>query len=310
MKIFKIIFMNLIVFLTIFLLAEGISFFIFREKVKNNFKETNRNAALKNIVKYNKAFVLCYKNYSFFFKKYETHTPTQKRPIVCLGCSYMDGIGLEEKEKNCLPALISKLTGRTVYKRAICGTGPQIILDEFENKTYKEDLPNDIEYFIYLYISYHLRRLYEYQSDILLSEINIRYHLKNRKIKRIDSPVFPALYSLFSVKLIQNNITLSHFKKECYNYNLFLAIMKKIIEEKQIQFPKAQFVIIIYPEPNATLTMPDFVLEKLVGMGYIIINAKNLTNKPIDKYRQSDNEHPSAEAWECIAPELIKKLNL
>lgn len=84
------------------------------------------------------------------------------------------------------------------------------------------------------------------------------------------------------------------------------------MEEKQKQFPNAKFVIIIYPTPEEEVSMPDFVKEKLNKLGYIIIDAKQLTDRPIGsyEYRQDDNEHPSAEAWKLIAPGLIKTLKL
>lgn len=310
MKILKIIIINFLLLFLCFLAIEGIAYFSFRTQVADNLRKTNRINQLNDVVKYSKAYYMNYENYSFHFKKYDKDTLSNRKPIVCIGCSYMEGSGL--KEKDCLPALISKLTGRTVYKRAISANGPQIILDEFINGTYKKDLPQDTEYFIYMYIIYHLNRLYDYQTDCTYTEINSRYQLKSGELVKVKPPFFPDLYSFFSVKLFQNMLSVVLSDKEYSDYHLFLAVMQKIMEEKQKQFPNAKFVIIIYPTPEEEVSMPDFVKEKLNKLGYIIIDAKQLTDRPIGsyEYRQDDNEHPSAEAWKLIAPGLIKTLKL
>lgn len=58
--------------------------------------------------------------------------------------------------------------------------------------------------------------------------------------------------------------------------------------------------------------MPDYEIEKLKSMGFIVINTEDLTKEPIRnlEYRVADKDYPAEKAWDAILPELMKQLKL
>ena len=313
MKVKKLITLNLIILLGILIFVEGFSFFIYKHRVAQFFQETNRSENVDKIVHYYKPLLLDFDENEGYFRVYKpVKNDKNKRPIACVGCSYMRGTGLENDE-DCLPALISKKTNRIVHKMAVQGSGATFILEGFKTGYYKKNLPSDIEYFLYLYIDYHLDRLYNFQSDSIYTEINPRYKLKDGKVVRIKDSCFNIFYSSFFVKLIQEKIRNIRAVEEYKDFHLFLPIMKEIIKEQKEQFPNAKFVIIDYPTYPQKAPMPAFVKKKLEKYGFLVLEVTDIVgDKSIldEEYRQKDKEHPSAKAWHKIAPNLVKILKL
>ena len=313
MKAAKLITLNLIILFGILILVEGFSFFIYKYRVAYNFQKTHRSENVDKIVRYYKPIFLGFDENERYFRVYEpAKNNKNKRPIACLGCSFMRGIGLANDE-DCLPALISKKTNRIVHKMAVQGSSPTFILEGFKTGYYEENLPSDIEYFLYLYIDYHLNRLYNFQSDSIYSEINPRYKLKGDKVVRIKNSCFNIFYSSFFVKLIQEKIRDIRAVDEYKDFHLFLPIMKEIIKEQKEQFPNAKFVIIDYPTYPQKAPMPASVKEELEKYGFLVLEVTDIVgDKSIldEEYRQEDKDHPSAKAWHKIAPNLVKILKL
>lgn len=247
------------------------------------------------------------------FQTQKIPLPPRKRPILFLGCSYVQGSGL--KDEQTLPYKINKQTGRDCYKRGIAGGGVQLALDMFEKGLIKKEVP-DAEYIIYVYCTYHIARLYTYQLDYLETEINQRYKLKNDKLVKVNKPIFPIYYSSFLVKQIQKFIEKKLSMHEYKDYKLFNAVMLELLSQAKKNYKGVKFVILLYPSAEFINTdnkiMSDSEIEKLKSMGFIVINAEDLTKEPIRKleYRTPDRDHPAENAWDAILPELIKQLNL
>ncbi len=252
---------------------------------------------------------------SYFSHLFSEHISvhSDKRPVLLIGCSYVQGSGLNENQT--LAYKIFQKTNRSVYKRGIPGGGIQLALHQFETGEMKKSVP-DAEYIIYVFIGYHIHRLFSYQLDYIETEVNQRYKLENGKLVKIRQPLFPYYYSLFSVKLIQKSIANKLSIKEYENYNLFNAVMSELLNQAKNTYNNSKFVILLYPSAdimnNNDSILPDNEINNLKNMGFFVINAENLTTLPIRKeeYRISDKDHPNEKAWDAIVDNLIKTLNL
>lgn len=177
----------------------------------------------------------------FWFRDYVSDENTSgKRPMLFLGCSYIQGTGL--KDGQTLPYKLHKITGRDSYNRRIAGGGVQLALDMFEQGILQKQVP-DAEYIFYVYCSYHIARLYAYQLDYLETEINQRYKIKNNKLVKIKKPVFPIYYSLFLTKEIQKylekNLPKTNIKITNYSISLYQNYclkQKRIIKTLNLLF--------------------------------------------------------------------------
>lgn len=185
----------------------------------------------------------------------------------------------------------------------------------FEKGIIQKQVP-DAEYIIYVYCSYHIARLYSYQLDYLETEINQRYKLKKDKLVKINKPIFPIYYSSFLVKQIQEFIEKLSSMKEYHDYKLFNAVMAELLSQAKKNYKDVKFVILLYPSidniNNKNKILHDYEVEKLKQMGFIVINAEDLTKEPIRnlEYRIDDRDHPAEKAWDAILPNLIKQLHL
>ena len=307
----KVILFNIFILVFTLFCIEVISLFIYYQKVKSTL-ELKNNAGFIQEFRYTKANKYTTDYFSFLFQKHISEN-TSKRPIVLLGCSYAEGTGLEDEQN--LSYKLFKKTSRSVFERAIAGGGPQLALHQFETGEMKQEVP-DAEYIIYVYCDYHLNRLYGYQMDYISTEVNQRYKLKDNKLVKIKQPDFPFYYSFFFVKNIQQLIENYSTQNEYETYSLFNAVMSELLTQAKNNYNDVKFVILLYPSANLSHNtneiMPQFEIEKLKSMGFIVINAEELTTLPIrrEEYRIGDKDHPSEKAWDAVIDNLIKELNL
>jgi len=308
----KKLFINIVVIIILAILFELTCFFIWCHKNGRQLDLQNEMAVERKF-EYNLPSDYLSSYFTDGFKNY-TYPDNNKRPILLLGCSYARGIGINEEKG--LDYLLYKNSHRDVYKRAFPGGGIHLALDLFQTGYMQKDVP-DAEYIIFVYVNWNLIRLYEHQLDFLSTEINQRYELqKNGQLKKIKKPIFPFCYSLFSVKLLQRQIDNYRAQNEYTNYRLFNAVMKELKKETDKAYKNSKFVILLYPSSDYMGTNKELMeqeeMQKLTDEGFIVINAEDLTDKPIREaeYRQGDKNHPKKKAWEAITPGLIKVLNL
>ena len=304
----KILLVNLVSIIVTLIIIELISMGVSYLTNKKSL-ELKNSANLIQKFRYAKAAYIDWDRFCYSFESEDN----VKRPIMLLGCSYAHGSGL--KKKQTLSYKLFKKTNRNVFNQAIPGSSIQFALAHFQSGEMKEDVP-DAEYIIYVYINYHLARLYSYDLDYIETEINQRYELKNGELVKIKKPVFPWMYSLFTVKNIQKLIEFYKSKNEYMDYELFNAVMKETLKQARENYKDVKFVVLLYPSADyiedKEPVLQDFEVEKLKSMGFIVLNAEDLTDKPIRSldYRVVDKDHPSEQAWDAIVPALIKKLNL
>ena len=308
---------NIILFIVLLLCAEFSFYKLYCKGVEPLLINHQRITNQKLKIKYSYPVLFNIDDYKNGFREIKGSKPSQP-PILLVGASYTSGHNLEKNQR--LDYKLSKLTGRTVYTKAIDGTGPQSLYYLFKNTDIKKEIP-DIGFIIYPFVPSHIYKPYEYSLSYLSTRLNIRYKDKNGKLEEIK-PLFPILYSSFTVKMAQNYLRdaeTSALIKEGKQYNLFNTIMDNTIQTTRKDFPNSKFIILEYPDPDFGILeshkitkIPQKEREYLEKLGFIYINANELTGKNIGtpEYRSDDKDHPNEKAWNEIVPRLVKKLNL
>lgn len=232
---------------------------------------------------------------------------TTKKPIAFVGCSFTEGTCLKDNET--LAYRISDLTNRTTYLRGVSGTGLAYVYYQILNKT----IPQDVEYVVYTYFFGHLERLYNYQLGFWSTEMNLRYIQKDGKIVQATFPK-GIINSLYSTKLAEEYIANKKSLKEYSDYQLFKAILKDMTVQFKKNYPNSKFVFLDYPfEEKDYCKLPKDVVDYIKSLGFIYIEADALTGKQLGtlEYKvKGEGLHPSAEAWQEVAPKMVKKLGL
>lgn len=223
-----------------------------------------------------------------------------KNPILVFGCSFAYGDGLENNET--IAGQLSKLTNRTVYNRAEGGMGPQMMLYQLKTGIIK-NMVKDCDYVIFVNIADSNRRCVMYRCWPFLPKTGVKYKLSKNN------------------KLILNTLPQIIIKSNLYRYiddtysntidsnKIFYAILKESYEETKNLYPGSRFIILNYSKEKIEIA------PELEYLGIEIINFEDLNIKIDDifdlKYQLSEYDwHPNKEAWEYIVPKLIKKLNI
>lgn len=235
-----------------------------------------------------------------------------KRPLIFFGCSFIYGFGLENNQT--LPYKIARLTNRTVYNRAYNCWGAQHVLYQLKRKDFEKEVP-DAEFIIYTFIYDHLNRLNRYTVG-LPPEMMLRYEILNNKPEELK-PSFLPLYSLFTVRYIQDSMTKIKNKNYDNLIYLFNTIMDESIRLSHQKYPNSKFVILEYRELNYDISDEELLkfnqnIKNLINRGFIVIDLQKLVGHELNtkEYLLDDGFHPSEKAWEEIAPKLVKYLKL
>lgn len=309
-KITKILILNICFLIPLFLFAEIYSYKeiskVYAPFIRDQNKIHERLGSQKAKLDYT---LLKEFNYSNFKRQMRptVYAHSSKRPIIFFGCSYMYGWGLETNQL--LSTKVSNLSNRTVYNRSVAATGTQQMYHQLSREDFYKEIP-DAEYIIYTYIDDHINRMYKYQLPFLREEVYLRYELKNGHLQEVH-PVLLPFYSLFTVRKIQSAIEDKNSKDKDKSFNLFLTLMKESIKQAKNHYKNVKFVILLYRDPwNKELTTKQ--INALKDAGFIVINAEKLVGHELrsEKFRLEDDDHPSEQAWNEIAPKLVKQLNL
>lgn len=319
-KIVLIVFIN-ILFISLILCC--IDFLIYT-KFKNKYINSFEHADIFPPISYSDNYKIDFspQSYNFLTKNIPSFRRTitkyeEKKAILIFGCSFAYGFGLTNKET--VSNKLSEYTQRTVYNFAIPATGIQHMLELIKNPDlYKElSLP---EHMIYVYIPGQMKRL---RADIFpgpldTNGINLKYELKNNKLKLVKSPlnIFSKTFIIKSL-LYQKDLKRNNSSIENKNYNALLAKAifnesKKILEAK---YPGIKFTILRYETEGdeAEYLELEEMWNDLEKDGFSVIKSSDLIGRKY-KYHSKDTNiddyHPSAYAFDILIPPLAEKLNL
>ena len=327
----KILIINLFVLVVILIVAEALSFLTYYSRYRgsilelsqysDNPKEYIKEFLDNGMVGYSKVGDFNYDEFVGEERKhrvYDKFTPknTHKRPIVTIGCSYTEGVRLNEDET--FAYKLNKYTGRTAYNRGLSGTGTNFVYRQLADKNFKNEVP-DAEYFIYTFIYDHVFRQFE-DSFPFAPEVMVRYEIKDGQLVEKKRP-FLFAYSSFIVKIYCEHRTKKEQIYEIWHgLPLFMATIEASVKEMKKKYPNSKFVLLEYPEfaicRNEPWAETSFLkpeeIEQLEKMGVIYLSVEDLIGNKLceKKYRASDGEHPGALAWDVLVPKLAQRLNL
>ncbi|MBR6164256.1 hypothetical protein IKQ26_10280 [bacterium] len=313
-KILSIIIVNIFILAFMFAIYEFICFRREAKELSENFKAVNqfwkdKGVTTDDVIKaeYRLTQKLTLENLNEKLQVYEGNNP-QKRPVVFIGCSFAEGLEIEPEER--IPSLVAEETGRTTYNLGVAATSINWFYKRLQMEGDKSDY-NNPEYFIYIYISDHIRRLFAFETLMYIE--NTRYKIKDDKLAE-ERSIINHLYSLYSIKQLARRIETSERDRELQQgyplFNKLIEESKKVVEEK---YDNPKFVLLDYPQKNNNTRLPEEEIKKLEEMGVIYLSAEDLFGHDISddqSYWAGDNIHPSAKAWAELTPKLIKKLSL
>ncbi len=316
-KIFKIIFVNIIILLLILVCFEFVLYKIdnagdpFFQLVKDlnalKYKEMYDEIINAKYYEQDKKGI-SYKN----FRRPLIYNESGLKPIILFGCSFAWGCQLNESQT--FHYKLSKLMKRSVYNRALCAWGTQHMLYQLKQNDFYNEFPEP-EYIIYLYISTHIERIYKYpfinkwgsrSGYNYLRYIDTKYGLKEEK--RCQFVPYSKIY---------NEIILPKLMEAEARKNGFKLLEKHLIEAKKEvdkHWKNVKFVILDYEADNYFNNYREVLnkenVEKLKKEGFIVIKTSELTDVKLgDNFVISGaDKHPNEAAWDLITPLFVKKL--
>ncbi len=312
-KIYKLIFINILLIIFIFLISD----FIFYETKLNNVHNFKEN-------------IICYIDShkitdfdNLYKKKKEIHyfrdtliknsrqeLENKKPSILIFGCSF--GYGYLLREDQSFAYKLSQMSGRNVYNRSISSFGVQnmpYILEHFQLE--KEILPPP-SYIIFVLIEDHLFRQYRHIMSANEAYLDIFYENENNKLKEKKLNYF--FYRFPIIRYIEERYRYAKYNKmnfeEKFKFlKMHFRLTKEIAEKK---FPNAKIVILNYEDIKNTPLSDRSIWKDLEDEGFIVVHTSEITNEHLylNKFRIPDDGHPNELAWDTIVPALVKRLDL
>ncbi len=239
-----------------------------------------------------------------------------KPSIILFGGSYAYGSYLEENLT--LGYKITNLTKRNVYNEAMEAGGIHTMNFILSNPDFYKKITPSPEYAIFVYIPNHMKRL---TSNLFPSPLDcnnyIQYKLVKDELKlKNESKIFCR--SFIIKKFLEKLDSVNNMPNKEQNYKKFMLANELFLESKkrlEEQFPNIKFVILKYVMENKkddALELP-FMWEVLKNEGFIIIDTKELLGREFKLSSEDtaiDNYHPSEKFIDELANALVKKLKL
>lgn len=314
-KYLKIIGINILVLLLLLSLVELYCYKVLVDKNKVVLEDFNKlseaNHGEKTYIKYMKSTDFNYENEKAGMRK-PVLKESKKKPIVLFGCSFTYGYGLAENQ--IFSHKLANLTNRSVYNRAVPGTGTALMYYQLNDTDFKKEIP-DAEYIIYTFIPDHFNRLFLNRMTDFDPRLMLRYEIKNGKLERVK-PKFLLTESLFSSLIIHSKIDENKNKDINAQSELFKKIMMESLKASKEKYPNSKFVILIYKDrtcfENPAVNNRVEEVKKLSKEGFIVYDLDDVLghNFAADEYYAEDNYHPSEKAWDEIAPKVAARLGL
>ena len=322
LKIFLIIFINIIIVLFLFFVSDVITYFSYLKIFEKDIISISHNDKYCQFGYHSKLpiYISDLKN---FFNGYD-NTYMGRKPdgleyknssgIVIFGGSYAYGLYLNYNQT--ISYKLAHQLKRTVYNRAISGGGFQHMYFQtvdFGRKDFFNDIPN-LDTVIYIMINDHYNRMKQNYFSVLLPYMIHTYSYKNGKFKLNDNKIINFLKSSYTVKNLSILYLRSYFNNP-KNAEKITDMTVKYFEETKNALEKhygkkIKFYVILYE----TLNVPykNLLTKKLEDKGFIVISTKELTNEDLTqpKYLMKDNNHPKEAAWDLLTPLIAEKIKI
>lgn len=307
----KILAVNIILLVFVFVITEAASFMILKMKAHGP-------------VQYGPMHYI--EDKSEYMRPVETKN-FGKKPLLIFGCSYV--YGHEIKRESTLSYMLAQKTRRTVVNRAVPGEGPAFMLRQLSTpefmKDIKEKLKDEPKYVIYVYFFGHERRNFQYigmNGNSFAESYKIDEN-NNLVLNRIPEYLIP-FHSLSIVKLIY--LEYADAKQEDFPVvqKTFVKMMTETYNAVKKNFPHSKLVVVSLPSKQESLPEREQAekdnystswkkIEDVIGKNEIIfIDVEKTAPKIKEKeyWLSKDTTHPSEKMWDVVADILIKKLKL
>ncbi len=307
-KLFNIILKNILIFIALFITLELICFNVEKQKYINVAKKSNGFFNINSV------------KYSFHTNDFEIiegrfrpiETFGKKHSMLFFGCSFNYGANLQDNQ--ILSYKLAKLTKSTAYNRASSGWGAQQMLYQLRGKEIYSIIKDEPDYIVYVYMSDHINRLNKYQWGMPWdNQVNLRYREKNGKLIE-QKPFLKSLWHCFTIKALQVEYEkhLNSPKDFTKNLDLFRRIMKESLTLLKGHYPKTKFIILIYSPCFDNTPQENKMFSDLEKDGFIVLRTQDIVTEDLrqPQYHFGSDCHPTEQAWDAVAPALIKKLKL
>ncbi len=320
LKIFSIIFINIIVVLSLFFISDVVTYFLYLkifEKDTISFLDNYKYCKFG----YYSNLPIYISDLKNFFNGYDNIYMGRKPdgleyknsiPIVIFGCSYAYGFYLNYNQT--ISYKLAHQLKRTIYNRAISGGSFQHMYFQavdFGSKDFFNDIPN-LDTVIYIMINDHYIRMKRNYYSVILPFMIHTYSYKNGKFKLNDNKFINFLKSSYTVKNLSNLYLKSYFNNP-KNAEQITDMTVKYFEETKNALEKhyekkIKFYIILYDAFE--IPYKNLLTKKLEDKGFIVISIKKLTNEDLTqpKYLKQDDGHPTEAAWNLLTPLISEKI--
>ncbi len=315
-KLIKIICVNFIILIFVFILLEFVSYYvdIFQYKKDNiipygytTFWNSNLNLDI-----YNLNDRICKSNNSNECSDYYFRLPAginyNTNPILVFGCSYAYGSYLNTSQ--IFSSKLSDILKRPVYNMAMPGQGLSFMYYQVSHNNDFYKIVPALDTVFYIMISDHYRRMLLNKFSPLANKVIPHYNYDKRH-NELKLEKYNLWFSFVNSSYLYSNLSsfyAIHSAKERKNIDklnkhvvLYFIKTREILEKKWNK--KIKFTIVLYDFHS------DSLIKLLENNNFVVMSAKDLTNENLlsEKYYMKNNGHPTEEAWDLLTPLIIDK---
>lgn len=312
-KIFKIIFCNIILFISLLFISD-VCIYGYNATI---YEKTHNSVYIMPpfgyVIKPNYGL----NNFDYFTGEsnvYRGRKPdgtefSDSKPIVLFGCSYAHGQFLDYNQT--LSYKLSQILKRPVYNRGIPGRGLQHMYMQVTSDKFFNDVPDTDEY-IYLFLDDHFRRMMIYFIDISDKHCNGHYSIKNGKpvLDNENNILMNILKSSYTFRIL-NYKYVQKYLENPKNANkitdtalVYLIESRKELEQRLNH--KINFTVFIYD--NYPFRYQSLFVDKLKKNDFRVIQLSELSDEDFNSptYMMQENMHPSEQTWDLSAPKIAE----
>lgn len=303
-KTVKLLLVNFIFIICIFLVMELTAYFIHSQgdvrEIKLLYNLTTKEAVIETFNDFYNP-----KRYDrLYYSEHELRPPIihnipDNKEIVLYGCSFTHGYSLKDYEN--FSGVLSHYTDYNIKNFGLSGGGVREIL--YLLSAVKEPQKNT-KYVIYTYFYHHKTRMYMNFRP----KVPFYFHHKDKLVYLKYNPVFSSSLLFYCQYYLYSKYIYNTIKED----DLYLLYLKQINKLIKIKYPNADFVILVYNEPDYESERNKRIWEEMEKEGAIVIKTKDTidVNLSDSEYKIVNDFHPNEKAWQTIVPVLAKKLDL